>query len=202
MQAVATELDCGVMSIYSHYSGKEALIQALAGQVMRDLHHQLPPAGDGPWRQELLSYFTAYREAIESLTAYREISLNAPTYILRESLTGAQLRRVESGVGLLMRAGLTLEEAARGYNALFNYTRCFVALEHAQRSLDEEGPARRDPAPADVAELPLLQQLGDVNALLRLDEDTFAYGLGLLIDGVAAVSGPAASSRRSSGAQD
>ncbi|WP_041938680.1 TetR/AcrR family transcriptional regulator [Frankia alni] len=134
MPALARRLGCGVMSVYRYFDTKDDLLAALADQVMSDLHRQLPPAGDGPWRDELITYFTAYRDLMESFPAYREVVLYAPTFVIRAALTPAQLRRLDTGIGLLLRAGLPLADAAAVYNVCFNYTRSFVAFEHAARA--------------------------------------------------------------------
>ncbi|WP_255355827.1 TetR/AcrR family transcriptional regulator C-terminal domain-containing protein [Frankia sp. CpI1-P] len=173
---------------------------------MSDLHRQLPPAGGGPWRDELITYFTAYRDLMESFPVYREVVLYAPTFVIRAALTPAQLRRLDTGIGLLLRAGLPLADAAAVYNVCFNYTRSFVAFEHAARATaatattatitaaggaiaaggvgaPAAGPASGRRLPAD--EYPQLSRLADIDGVLGVDERGFRLGLELLATGIA-----------------
>ncbi|WP_261561432.1 TetR/AcrR family transcriptional regulator [Frankia tisae] len=198
MPALARRLGCGVMSVYRYFDTKDDLLAALADQVMSDLHRQLPPAGDGPWRDELITYFTAYRDLMESFPVYREVVLYAPTFVIRAALTPAQLRRLDTGIGLLMRAGLPLVDAAEVYNVCFNYTRSFVAFEHAARSAiaasaasgasgvsgaPAAAPTHDRRLPAD--EYPQLSRLADIESVLGADERGFRLGLELLATGIA-----------------
>jgi AcrR family transcriptional regulator len=188
MPTLARHLDCGVTSIYWYFHSKDELLAALTEQVMRDLHRQLPPAGDGPWSAELIAYFTAYRDLMESLTAYREVVLYAPAFVLRAALTPAQLRRLDTGVGLLRRAGLPLQDAASVYNVCLNYTRSFVAFEHGTLAAAADLPGASRSARAEAlsaADYPTLSLLPDIEPLLGLDESGFRLGLELLVEGIA-----------------
>ncbi|MCW2621836.1 MAG: putative TetR-family transcriptional regulator [Frankiales bacterium] len=188
MPALARQLDCGVMSLYSHFRSKDDLLAGLADLVMRELHQHLPPAGDGPWDREVVTYFAAYRGVMEQVPAYREVSLYAPALVVEAALTRGQLRRLDTGVGLLLRAGLTLADASQVYNVCLNYTRSFVAFEHGVLSnRDESGPHPDvgDWRPAALEDYPVLRQLPDVGRLLRFDDAGFELGLELLVDGVA-----------------
>ncbi|EIV94691.1 TetR/AcrR family transcriptional regulator [Frankia sp. QA3] len=196
MPALARRLGCGVMSVYRYFDTKDDLLAALADQAMSDLHRQLPPAGDGPWRDELITYFTAYRDLMESFSVYREVVLYAPTFVIRAALTPAQLRRLDTGIGLLLRAGLPLADAAEVYNVCFNYTRSFVAFEHAARATATgaaaTAAAARAPAAAQTPgrqlpadEYPQLSRLADIDGVLGVDERGFRLGLELLATGIA-----------------
>jgi AcrR family transcriptional regulator len=61
MPLLAKELGSGVTSIYWYFRSKDDLLEALTAEVLRDMHRQLPPVGDGPWEDELLAYFVAFR---------------------------------------------------------------------------------------------------------------------------------------------
>jgi len=190
MAALGRQLQCGVMSIYGYFANKDELLAALTEQVLRDFVRQLPPPGDGPWRAELLGYFAAYRSLMETYVAYRELALYAPTVVLGVAFTPAQLRRLDTGVGLLLRAGLGLDDAVRVYNVCLNYTRSFVAFEHgmlgaagAPGAAKLAEPARR-PAGFSAGEYPVLTQLDDIGPLFRLDDSGFRLGLDLLVDGI------------------
>ncbi|WP_261574465.1 TetR/AcrR family transcriptional regulator [Frankia gtarii] len=203
MPVLARRLGCGVMSVYRYFDTKDDLLAALADQVMSDLHRQLPPAGDGPWRDELITYFTAYRDLMESFPVYREVVLYAPTFVIRAALTPAQLRRLDTGIGLLLRAGLPLADAGEVYNVCFNYTRSFVAFEHTVRAtatttgvsgvsavsaVSGVGAPATAPVPGrrfSADEYPQLSRLADIDGVLGIDERGFRLGLELLATGIA-----------------
>jgi AcrR family transcriptional regulator len=196
MPALARELGCAAMSIYNYFSSKDVLIEAVAHQVMHDLHHRLPPAGDGPWDVELIAYFTTYRDYMLSLPAYREIVLHAPTASIQAALVPAQLRRLDSGLGILCSAGLSAEDAARIYNLCYNYTRSYVAV---QCGVDQSGRTAsvvEGGVDVDPEDYPLLAALGDPGSAIDLHDDGFGFGLEVIADGVSHRYGLTRTSRR------
>lgn len=185
MPALARTLGCAVMSIYKYFRNKDDLLDALAHRVMRDLHRRLPPAGDGDWDVELISYFAAYRDLMEDVPAYREVVLYAPTSAVRAALTPAQLRRLDTGIGILHRAGLPLTDAVRVYNVYYNFTRAYVAYEHMVRAASSNRPDPHGaPPPLVAADYPLLAALPSPTAAIDVNEDGFRLGLDLLTAGI------------------
>jgi AcrR family transcriptional regulator len=185
MPALARELDCGVMSLYSHFRNKDDLLTALAAAAMRDVMQHLPPAGDGPWDLELLAYFAAYRDALERTTVYREVQVHAPALVVALALVPAQLRRLDTGIGILHQAGLALPDAGAAYSVCLNYTRAFVAYEHGLLAgPGSDGPAEPWRLP-DPESYPVLRRIPDAAQLLRVDDSGFALGLEILVDGIA-----------------
>jgi AcrR family transcriptional regulator len=186
MPTLARRLDCGVMSLYHHVHSKDALVEALTAQIMTDLHRRLPPAGDGPWADELVAYFMAYRDAMDTMPAYREVVLYAPLYALRPAFTADQLLRLDTGIGLLRRAGLPPADASAVYNVCFTYTRSFVALEHGETARPRDDAASAGPGTTPLAGGPYanLTDDSDVDDALRLDADGFRRGLELLVAGI------------------
>ena len=186
MPALARNLGCAVMSIYKYFRNKDALLDALAHRVMRDLHRRLPPAGDGDWDVELVAYFTAYRDLMEDTPAYREVVLYASTSVVRAALTPAQWRRLDTGIGLLHRAGLPLADAVRVYNVCYNFTRAYVAYEHTVRAAASNRPDTEGAVadPLDAAEYPLIAMLPDPTAAIDISEDGFRLTLELLTAGI------------------
>lgn len=186
MPALARNLGCATMSIYKYFRNKDELLDALARRVMRDLHRRLPPAGDGTWDVELVAYFCAYRDLMEDAPAYREVVLYAPTSAVRAALTPAQLRRLDTGIGILHRAGLTLNDAVRVYNVYYNFTRSYVAYEHTVRAAASDRPDSdvASTSPLEAADYPLLAALPNPTAAIDVDEDGFRLGLELLTAGI------------------
>jgi AcrR family transcriptional regulator len=171
MPVLATQLGSGVTSIYWYFRNKEDLVDALAHRVLHDVHLQLPPAGNGPWSDELVDYFVAFRELLRTLPAYREIVAYAPGSIAHSALTGAAQQRLDEGLHLLTRAGLSRRQATDAFAACLNFTRGFVAL--------EQGVPARDRAVADDRDREVAQ-------LNELSDDQFRRGLELLVAGIRA----------------
>src|SRR2546429_4120091 len=70
MPALARELGSGVTSIYWYFRSKDELVVALADRVEQHLYARLPPVGDGPWDDELVAYFSAYRDLMHRTPVY------------------------------------------------------------------------------------------------------------------------------------
>src|SRR6202050_309032 len=73
MPALAKQLKSGVTSIYWYFRSKDDLLEALTDRVTRDMYLKLPPIGDGAWDEELVGYFTAFRNLLEATPIYREV---------------------------------------------------------------------------------------------------------------------------------
>jgi AcrR family transcriptional regulator len=172
MPTLATQLHSGVTSIYWYFASKDELVDALAELVLHDVHQQLPPPGDGPWDEELIEYFLAFHDLLRTLPAYREIVAYAPGSIAHSTLTRGAQRRLDEGLALLTRAGLSHDAATAGFAACLNFTRGFVTLEHGVRL--------RDNVDAD----------GEVAQLNQIGEEQYRHGLRLIVAGIRAEAGP------------
>lgn len=171
MPVLATHLKSGVTSIYWYFRNKDALVDALAQQVLSDVHQQLPPIGDGAWDIELIGYFEAFHELLQALPAYREVVAYGSGFIVQSALTPAATRRLEAGLDLLVRAGFTHDEAIRYFGACLNFTRGFVVLQQGmQQRREEPTPEEADP-------------IADLN---HVDDERFRLGLRLLVQGIRA----------------
>jgi AcrR family transcriptional regulator len=168
MPTLATHLKSGVTSIYWYFRNKDALVDALAQRVLSDVHQQLPPIGDGPWDEELVSYFEAFHGLLQALPAYREVVAYGSGFIVESVLTRTAQRRLQGGLDLLVRAGLSPEEAVIYFGACLNYTRGFVVL--------QQGMHQRAQPPLDEAD-PIAQ-------LNHVDDERFRLGLRLLVGGI------------------
>ncbi len=189
MPTLARELDCGVTSIYWYFRSKDDLVIALADRVEQQLYSRLPPIGDGPWDDEAAAYFTAFRELMHQTPIYREMF----AYRIRSTfggstLTRSVLRRIDAGLALFVRGGLTPAEAALAYQACTNYTNGFIALEHGsaieEPDSDVTAAVNDRIAHADRGEIPVLSQVPDFGAGMAYDDQQFQRGLRLLLTGV------------------
>jgi AcrR family transcriptional regulator len=185
MPALAKQLKSGVTSIYWYFRSKDELLQALTDRVTREMYRALPPIGDGPWDEEIIAYFVAFRKLLGDTPLYREVfSYRARLLFLRSTLGRSMVRRLEEGLSLLMRAGLNAEQAAEAFNACSNYTRGFVILEHGLESEEVDQTIDAPLHRLDPGEFPTLSQLGDFEKVMWLDDEQFRFGLRLLVGGV------------------
>jgi len=185
MPALAKHLKSGVTSIYWYFRSKDDLLQALTDRVAREMYRALPPVGDGPWDEEVIEYFASFRKLLLDTPIYREVlAYRARMALLRAAMGRSMLRRLEEGLSLFVRAGLTPTQAAEAFNACSNYTRGFVILEHGQEGhlLDQGSVGWL--GPHDVTPYPTLSRLDDLRQVLWLDDEQFRFGLRLLVDGI------------------
>lgn len=191
MPILARKLGCAVMSIYNYFGSKDELVSAVAHKVMWDIAYRLPPVGDGPWDEEIIAYFRSYRGLLRDISAYREMVLYAPTVVLRAALTPAQFHRLDAGIGILCRAGLTPDRAARVYNVCYNFTCSYVAQEYAARDGAASAGSRRPELgiELDPDSFPVLAALTDPMVAMGIDEDGFVLGLQMLVSGIATMFG-------------
>jgi AcrR family transcriptional regulator len=103
MRRVAQELDVWPMSLYRYFRDKDELVEALAESAAEEI----APSGDGPWRDELGELLSAARRAFERNPGSARL------------LRDRRLR--ESGLTLLIRAGLTRAEALDAWDAAMAY---------------------------------------------------------------------------------
>jgi TetR/AcrR family tetracycline transcriptional repressor len=170
MPTLARQLGSGATSIYKYFPSKEALVEALATQVVQDIRQRLPPIGVRKWDVELFGYFSSFRELLATHRAYLELVAYGPAAFVHLALTEDARRRLDDGLDLLATAGLDRRAAIEAFTACLNYTRGFVLL--ASRATV---PGR--PGSAWDADLRII----DV-----FDADQFSHGLRLLIAGIRA----------------
>ncbi|WP_332880744.1 TetR/AcrR family transcriptional regulator [Streptomyces sp. NBC_00564] len=194
MPALARELGAGVASIYWYFRNKEELLIALADEATEEMYRRLPPPGAGPWQEELARYFTALRHAYRTLAERLELLRARPgaqgTAATPEHGSAAD-GRAEACLLLLTGAGLPPADARRVYRACWTYTRGYALIELGRTRQSGDGGRRDgDELRAAVARLdpaghPLLTGLPDVARLMSTDDEHFARGLRLLLDGAA-----------------
>jgi len=185
MPALAKHLKSGVTSIYWYFRSKDDLLEALTDRVTKDMYLKLPPIGDGAWDDELVGYFTAFRNLLEATPIYREVfAYRARLLFTRAAFAPAIFRRLDDGLSLFMRAGLSAEQAAEAFNACSNFTRGFVILEHGLESESVDPAMTEKLHHIDASKFPTLGQLEDFDRVMWLDDNQFQFGLRLLIAGI------------------
>jgi AcrR family transcriptional regulator len=158
MRRLARALDVWPMSVYRYFRDKDALLDALATEAAGDVEL---PVESADWRARLRALLEEARSAIADPLGGR---------MGRAFLTPEGLRLSEAGLAILADAGIEGDEAASAWRALWSYTFGFATFTLA-------GPSGGAPALAAVE--PRL-------AAALADDDEFARGLGLLLDGLEA----------------
>jgi len=181
MPTLAKRLRSGAASIYWYFESKDELLTALTDRVSRDVYRQLPPIGDGPWHEEIFEYFAAFRDLVRSYPVYLEVFTYRVRFLfLHAAMAPSMLRRLEAGLAVFERAGLTPQQAIDAMNACSNYTRGYFVLEH-DMSLDRD---THPPALTVADGHPVLGRVGGFDDQLFLDDEQFRLGLRLLIAGI------------------
>lgn len=185
--SLAEHLNSGASSIYSYFENKEALVAAVIDDVTTEMYLRLPGVGDGPWNEEVVAHFAAFRGLLQQTPVYREVfSYQAQTLFHGSRMAPFILRRVEENLELFVRAGLTIDEAVSAFNAFSSFTRAFALVEHGmQEDEDERVRQLNQVVMMEVAaELPLVRRIDDLSKLRALGDDLYLHGLSLLVAGL------------------
>ncbi len=163
MRRLARELDVSPGALYWHFANKQQLLGAVADELLTPC---AGTPGAAPWRERIVEAASAFRDALLSHTDGAEL--------VSASFAAGQSAAMNGLLDGLARAaggaGLGAAQAALAARTIVYYVLGFTADEQSRRQWDAAG--------ADVAEAP---------ALFADDADTrFAFGLRLLVDGVAA----------------
>ena len=176
MRRVAERLGVGTMSLYGHVRGKEDLLDAAIDAASAPADLRL----EGTWREQLTTLATTARAMLERHPAIVAVRMRDP--VLRPEA----LRFAEAGLTVLRGAGLDASEAARAFRLLFTYTFGYCGLSPSARA--EQARRQADVA---VAGLPpqRFPQLHDARAEVvdaMAGDETFAFGLECILDGIEA----------------
>ena len=138
MRRLAQRLDVWPMSIYTYFRDKDELLDALAGEAARAV--ELPAARKRWWRADLHALLGEVRAAVAS-----DPSGRLPRAMLEHTRA--------AGEGLLARAGLDEDDAARVWRVLVSYA-VGSALTADGSATTSSGSARgrRPPAAAAAAD--------------------------------------------------
>lgn len=177
LRKVACALGIRAPSLYWHFKSKQALIDAMADAVIRDVAREIP-AGQS-WRQTLVQIAGEFRRAFK---AHRDgARVYAGTFIATENV----LRAGEATIGALASAGAPVNFAATATMDLIYYVVGFVIEEQAWPTPGEDTDTLDQAFFAlAAARFPLCWQARDVWEEVDFDA-RFADGLALMLDGIA-----------------
>ncbi|MDG2524256.1 TetR/AcrR family transcriptional regulator C-terminal domain-containing protein [Stenotrophomonas sp. HITSZ_GD] len=184
LRKVACQLGIRAPSLYWHFKSKQALVDAMADALIKDVARNVPPGQ--PWRATLLQLAHEFRHAFK---AHRDgARVYAGTYLATENV----MRVAEVTISALAQAGAAIDFAATSAMDLIYYVLGFVIEE---QSMPQPG-AETDELEANFlamaeAHFPYCFQARHFLAEPDL-ERRFAQGVGLLLDGIALKLPPAA----------
>jgi TetR/AcrR family transcriptional regulator, tetracycline repressor protein len=171
MRRLAQELDVWPMSVYRYFQDKDALLDAMAA----DLIEQLPElARGGSWRERMHGLL---EETARRLADAPGLAARLPRAFLAE---GA-LRLPEAGMAILLDAGFERAHAASAWRALWSYTFGFATF-----GIESARAVRAAVAGLHEDEYPALADAGEAYADALSSDDEFAAGLDRLLDGLEA----------------
>lgn len=198
MRLIATELGCGVMSLYNHVPSKGVLLDEVARRVMSGIEFTATPGAS--WQDQVRAQARAFRAVA------RRYPRSTMVTVSRASTSEAGLRPIENALATLHEAGFGGAEAVLIMRSFVGFILGSLLREvGATPALD--GPPGAPGAPGglgsepggtpgyvpregqpglDPAEFP---QLTSLHAeLTRHDPDTdFEFGLDLLVHAIAAL---------------
>jgi AcrR family transcriptional regulator len=183
MRRIATELGCGVMSLYNHVPSKSALLDDVAERVMSGIDFTAAPGTD--WQDQVRAQARAFRAIGRRYPRCTMVVVSRPT----TSVTG--LRPIENALATLREAGFGGPEAVlimRSFvgfilGSLLREVGISPALGDAQAGDPAQVMPRRTLDPADFPQVTSLTA-----ELTHHDADAdFEFGLDLLVHAIAAL---------------
>jgi AcrR family transcriptional regulator len=185
---LAKDLNAGATSLYWYFHSKDDLLDALVDAITEEMYLRLTPIGDGPWDEEIVEYHVRFRALVESSSVYRDVfAYRARTFFVGKRMAPCILRSIEEDLAILIRAGLSPEEAVRAFNAFAVYTRAFVLADEglANEQVDQDALERlRFTFGKMAADLPRVSTLERVDQMLAVDETCFRGALRFLVAGL------------------
>lgn len=174
MRRLARELDVWPMSVYRYFRDKDELLDAVAASAAGAIRRPRP---DRPWREQIHELLEQAREAMAGETGLR---------LPRAFLSPEVLQFSEAGLEILRQAGLSAEQAASAWRAVWSYTYGFATFVLAPTPAEAGRRARSAIAALAVEDYPALAEAADQVADVFASDAEFARGLDRLLDGLTA----------------
>jgi AcrR family transcriptional regulator len=176
MQRLATELGCGLISLYSHVPSRSALLDGVADEVMSGIAWTSPP--DASFQDLMRALVRAFRQIAAAHPRCAMLALS------RRSVPASLARPAETALSALREAGLSGPESVRIVRV---FAACLLGLLAREAGIasglagDDDSTARR-PHPAEFPQLAALHP--DLGAS-DIDGD-LEFGVGLLARAITA----------------
>ncbi|WP_373376276.1 TetR/AcrR family transcriptional regulator C-terminal domain-containing protein [Cupriavidus nantongensis] len=177
LRKLALALDIQAPSLYWHFSGKQALIDAVADALVMNV--VLPQSPDQPWDSRLRQIAAALRQAL--LQRRDGARVFAGTYVVSDNV----LRINESMLEAFALAGVDVSRASTYSFSVLYYILGFVMEEQALGPHNEFDVTSRKTAFEELAKRSYPRNLAAREAIFSTDFDArFSTGLELIIAGV------------------
>jgi AcrR family transcriptional regulator len=180
MRKLAQELGVEAMSLYHHVANKDDILDGLVDVVFGEI--DLPSGGDG-WRAAMRQRAISVREALRRHPWAIGLMESRPTP------GAANLRHHDAVLGVLRKAGFSVQLAAHAYSLLDSYIYGFALQEanlpfhtpeetaEVARAIMAEFPAAEYPHLTEIATDHVLQPGYDYG-------NEYLFGLDLILDGL------------------
>lgn len=166
MRRLATELDCGTMSLYSHVRNRDDLIEAVVGELIDRLDLRSTP--DETWQSVVRRTVGSYRDLAVQLPSAFELLALAP---YESAPVAPHLARL---VASLEKSGLTPDQARQVLGITDAYATGFLVVWVRSRAVRASTPALR----ASTTDIGSLRDLEMFDRGL----DALIAGLGTTLD--------------------
>ena len=181
MRRLGSELGVEAMSLYSHFSTKEEILNEVVDLLFRDVEL---PRESADWEEYSRELFSAVRRV---LLAHPN---TVPLLVTRYPRSRPALAPIEASVRSLRQAGFDAPAALDGYRVLMSFTVGYLMQEVGRLDQSNMDPASWGTgfyALSDLTsdETPHLLELAPV-ALQRQADEQFSTGLGLVLAGLRA----------------
>lgn len=178
MRRLADELDTGQASLYRHFASRDELVAELVDHFLGRLTDAPPPRLG--WRDAAQWGANRFRKQLRTHPAM------VPLLTAAQVLGPNSMRGRENGLRLLVKAGLSPEQAVSCYLAMFHFVVAEAEqdLRHQARTTGERRALKTLFASQDADRYPTVVACADALARHR-GEDEFEFGLQALLDGIA-----------------
>jgi AcrR family transcriptional regulator len=180
MRKLAQELGVEAMSLYHHVAGKDAILDGIVDVVFGEIEL---PTGEVDWKEAMR------RRAVSAREALRRHPWATALMESRSTPGPANLRHHDAVLGILRKAGFSVELAAHAYSLFDAYIYGFALQEtslpfstpeetaEVARSIMAEFPADQYPHLTEIAVEHVLQPGYDYG-------NEYRFGLELILDGL------------------
>jgi TetR/AcrR family tetracycline transcriptional repressor len=176
MRRLGKELGVDPTAVYRHFRDKDDLLLAICDRLLGIVLESLEPQDD--WRCTLRDMSEKAWDVYQRHPHLAHLLSQSPEVLDQHE------RLAEIGLGALRAAGLTDSDAALSYHVLVGYTAGFASGAAEPTQLGPPYAAwRRSYALLPESEFPNCVQLAPV--LFPEPADQFAFGLELILDGIA-----------------
>ena len=177
MRRLAGELGVGTMTLYGYFRNKGELLDGIVDAAVEDAEDL---RSDGHWRDSLRAAALTARGNMLRHPALVELRFRRP--VLRPEA----LRFAETIMAILTEAGMPRDEAARAFRLLFTFLFGYAALSPVGGEDAAARSARSALAALPPDRYPALTAAVEEAAAAMAGEETFVFGLDLILDGIAA----------------